>query len=68
MIDFPQLLLNFSKVFRIAPNLSFFQRSVFLSTLSKDISENRNFNLFLDMTLQQKNLNVRSFLRVKARF
>ena len=53
MIDFPQLLLNFSKIFRIAANQSFFQRSVLVSKSSKDILENKNLNLFFDIVAEK---------------
>ena len=53
MIDFPQLLLNFSKIFRIAANLSFFQRAVLVSKSSKDILENKNLNLFFDVVAEK---------------
>ena len=52
MIDFPQLL-NFSKIFQIAGNLSFFQHSVLVSKSLKDILGNKNLNLFFNIVAEK---------------
>ena len=58
MIDLPQLLFSFSKIFQIYANLSFFQRSVLISKSSQDILENKNLNLFFDIVAEKDQMSV----------
>ena len=58
MIDLPQLLFSFSKIFQIYANLSFFQRSVLISKSSQDILENKNLNLFFEIVAEKDQMSV----------